>query len=446
MSRLKVAIFQRPADTIEFRAEETFEDALTRETLRSERLRLAIVAGLIGVIFMRQLIIWLLFPLELDEQTSALIDHQALTVILGLAFVSELVALFMVNRALRLGLRPPSVVRYVNALVETSIPTLALTLGIATTSPAYLLALPVAWGYFLFIILATLRLDFRLCAFTGLVAAVEHLWLAVHLLGQPQPVTVDPSISAPLWQVMKVVFLLGGGLLAGVVSLRLVHQFTMALRTVEDRNRVVGLFGQHVSPAIVDQLLSQDVELGGEVRRVCVMFVDIQGFTAFAENRRPEEVVDYLNDLFSMMIEIVNRHRGIVNKFLGDGFMAIFGAPIADEDACRNAVAAALEIVECLQTMSDGGEIAPTVIRIGLHAGEAVTGTVGSTERKEYTVIGDVVNLASRLEQLNKQFGSHLLVSDAVLEQLDGQWARAIPHGDVQVRGRERPIQVYQLA
>ena len=206
------------------------------------------------------------------------------------------------------------------------------------------------------------------------------------------------------------------------------------------------MFGQHVSPAVVDQLLNQDVELAGEIREVCVMFLDIQGFTTFAENRRPEEVVEYLNGLFSVMIDVINRHNGIVNKFLGDGFMAIFGAPISDDSACRNAVAAALEMVERVQAMSASGEIPSTVIRLGLHAGEAVTGNVGSSERKEYTIIGDVVNLASRLEQLNKQFGSRLLISDTVLEHLDGQRERATALGEVQVKGRERPVQVYRLA
>ena len=146
------------------------------------------------------------------------------------------------------------------------------------------------------------------------------------------------------------------------------------------------------------------------------------------------------------MIEIVNRHHGIVNKFLGDGFMAIFGAPISDASACRNAVAASLELVERVRAMSASGEIPADAHPIGLHAGEAVTGNVGSSERKEYTIIGDVVNLASRLEQLNKQFGSQLLVSETVLEQLDGQGQDASPLGEVQVKGRERPVQVYRLA
>jgi adenylate cyclase len=193
-------------------------------------------------------------------------------------------------------------------------------------------------------------------------------------------------------------------------------------------------------------LLSQEVELGGEVRHVCVMFLDIEGFTTFSESRRPEEVVEYLNSLFAFMIDSVNHHHGIVNKFLGDGFMAVFGAPISDTRDRRNAVAASLEIIKKVEAMSASGEIAPTRIRIGLHAGEAVTGNVGSTARKEYTIIGDVVNLASRLEQLNKQFGSRVLVSETVADGLDGTVEQLTPHGAIQVKGREQPVQVYELA
>jgi adenylate cyclase len=439
------ALFQRPTDMVELRANETFQDALTRETHRSERLRLSIVTVAFGLIFGGQAVSWLVFPSPLEEPTGARIEDLVGVVIWGLAFASELVALFLVNRRLRLGLRPPFGVRYVNAAVETSIPTLLLVVGIETSNPASLLAVPVTWGYFIFIILSTLRLDFWLCVFTGLVAGVEYLWLVLHVLGQPQDGPIDPRIGVPLWQGIRVALLLAGGLLAGVVSLQIRRQFATALRMVQDRNRVVSVFGQHVSPAVVNRLLNQDVELGGEVREVCVLFLDIQGFTSFAEKHRPVEVVEYLNGLFSVTTEIVNRHHGIVNKFLGDGFMAIFGAPIADATACRNAVAASLEIVERVRAMSDAGDIEPTVVRIGLHAGEAVTGTVGSAERKEYTVIGDVVNLASRVEQLNKQFGSRLLVSDAVVEQLDGHRAIVTPHGEVRVRGHEQPIRVYQL-
>jgi adenylate cyclase len=391
-------------------------------------------------------VVWLVDPLGMEEQVQAPIDVKALTILAAIAFVYELIAVTMVTRALRHGYKPPRIARYVNALVETSIPTLGLVLGVQVSSPAYLLVLPITWFYFVFILLSTLRLDFRLCAFTGIVAAAEYGWLAWHYLNLPQTDAIDPSIASPIWHVARVGILLACGLLAGVISIQIRRQFARALRSVEDRHRVVRMFGQHVSPAVVDQLLNQDVELSGEIREVCVLFLDIQGFTTFAENRRPEEVVEYLNGLFLVMIEVVNRHHGIVNKFLGDGFMAVFGAPISDASACRNAVAASLEIVERVRAMSASGEIAPTHIRLGLHAGEAVTGNVGSSERKEYTIIGDVVNLASRLEQLNKQFGSQLLISETVLERLDGQGEQAQPLGEVLVKGRERPVRVYRLA
>jgi adenylate cyclase len=215
---------------------------------------------------------------------------------------------------------------------------------------------------------------------------------------------------------------------------------------VEEQNRIVGMFGQHVSPSVVERLLSQDVELGGEVRHVCVMFLDIEGFTTFSESRKPEEVVVYLNSLFSVMIDIVNDNHGIINKFLGDGFMAAFGAPISDVSDCKNAVAASRAILDKIAAMSATGEIAPTRIRIGLHAGEAVTGNVGSSARKEYTIIGDVVNLASRLEQTNKQFGTRLMVSETVIDRLGGVPEDAVPHGAIQVKGREQAVEVYALA
>jgi len=150
--------------------------------------------------------------------------------------------------------------------------------------------------------------------------------------------------------------------------------------------------------------------------------------------------------LFEFMIEIVNRHHGIINKFLGDGFMAVFGAPLSDGKDCLNAVEAAQEILERVRQEVEAGTILPTTVGIGLHAGEAVTGSIGSALRREYTVIGDVVNLAARIEKLNKQFDSQLLISEMVWQAVNEDRRQAVPMGEVQVRGREQAIQVYQVA
>ena len=423
-----------------------YEDTFERAVLQSERLRVVLVIAGIGALFLRWLSLWIFFPQSIENQLGGVVNLAALGVI-GLAVLAyEIAVLIRLTVILRRHGQIPRFVRYLSALIEVSIPSVAILVGPEVTSPAFAVHTPPAWAYFVFIILSTLRLDFRLCVFTGVVAAAEYGVLGAYFLTQPQTVAVDPLLSSSINHGTRVMMLLACGLVAGIVSLQIRTQFLRALRSVEEQNRILGMFGQHVSPAVVDRLLSQDVELGGEVRHVCVMFLDIEGFTTFSESRRPEEVVEYLNSLFSFMIDAVNRYDGIVNKFLGDGFMAVFGAPISDPRDCRNAVAAALEIIGKVEAMNASGEIAPTRIRIGLHAGEAVTGNVGSSARKEYTIIGDVVNLASRLEQLNKQFGSRVLVSEMVAERLDGLTERAKTHGAIQVKGREQPVQVYELA
>jgi adenylate cyclase len=225
------------------------------------------------------------------------------------------------------------------------------------------------------------------------------------------------------------------------IKKRTLNSFEM----VEERNRISRTFGEYVSPVVMEKLMTLKPDLRSERRSVCVMFLDIRNFTTFAEKRTPEEVVTYLESLFEFMIEIVNRHHGVVNKFLGDGFMAVFGAPLSDGSDCLNAVGAAMEILGRVEEEVTRGSILPTTVGIGLHAGEAVTGSIGSSLRKEYTVIGDVVNLASRIEQLNKEFGSQLLISNNVWQDLSDLIPRATPIGDVHVKGREEAIAIYQI-
>jgi adenylate cyclase len=140
-------------------------------------------------------------------------------------------------------------------------------------------------------------------------------------------------------------------------------------------------------------------------------------------------------------VEILDRHGGIVNKFLGDGFLALFGAPLKAPDAAPRAVAAAREMVVAMEKNNSGSGW-PLRIGIGVHFGEVVAGNIGSPRRKEYTVIGDTVNFAARLESLNKDFNSQLLISAAVRDAIGGD---ALSLGDVAIRGYDRPMAVWQL-
>jgi adenylate cyclase len=207
---------------------------------------------------------------------------------------------------------------------------------------------------------------------------------------------------------------------------------------------VTNLFGQHVSPQVVERLMAAGTSAAGDLRRVAVMFVDFRSFTAQARSRSPREVVDRLDGAFAVLVEILDRHGGIVNKFLGDGFLALFGAPFEAPEAAHNAVAAAREMLSAMKDINETSSW-PLRIGIGVHFGEVVAGNVGSPRRKEYTVMGDTVNFAARLEQLNKEFSSQLLVSAAVRDALADEGNDAVPLGEVAIRGYDRPMAVWQL-
>src|SRR5690349_7796693 len=312
--------------------------------------------------------------------------------------------------------------------------------------PIYTLFTPAAFLYPLFISLSALRLNVRLCVFTGAVAGIEYTLLALYFIQKSTNTGVEPILAGVPHHLFKGFLLFLTGVVTGLVTVQIRKRILNSFSVVEERNRISRTFGEYVSPEVMGKLMDLKPDLRSENKNVCVMFLDIRNFTGFAEKRSPEEVVEYLESLFEFMIEIVNRHHGIINKFLGDGFMAVFGAPLSDGGDCSNGVAAAREILTRVEEEVSLGRVLPTTVGIGLHAGEAVTGSIGSSLRKEYTVIGDVVNLASRIEKLNKRFQSHLLISENVWESLGEASDDVIPMGNVRVQGREKGIGIYQLA
>ena len=217
-------------------------------------------------------------------------------------------------------------------------------------------------------------------------------------------------------------------------------------RLLEERNRVKQVFGQHVSPAIVDEILKAGTEFSSKRLPMCVLFMDIRGFSTFAEKRRPEEVMSYLNSVFDFMIECVLEHRGLIHRLMGDSFVALFGAPISRGNDAKHAVDAGLDILKRLRVRCESGHLPPTRVGIGIHAGEVVAGMVGSAHRKEYQINGDVVNLAARIEQLNKSFDSQMLISETVWKRINQKAYEAESLGEVEVKGRERRVRVYKMA
>jgi len=333
----------------------------------------------------------------------------------------------------------PVIRRYFGALIETTMPTIALALHIENMGSVQALGFVVPLTYFIFIILSTLRLDFWLSTFTGFVAAAELFGMAVFY----HPDNSDPEPD--IWyHAARSLIILTCGILAGAVGVQLRRQFEASIQAATARDRVTNLFGQHVSPQVVERLLVEGASTASDIRRVAVMFVDFRDFTAAARSRSPQDVVERLDGAFAVLVEILDRHGGIVNKFLGDGFLALFGAPFEAADAVHHAVAAAREMLVAMDRVN-GGSAWHLRIGIGIHFGEVVAGSIGSPRRKEYTVIGDAVNFAARLESLNKEFNSQLLVSATVRDALGDGASDAVSLGEVAIKGYDRPMTVWQL-
>lgn len=220
---------------------------------------------------------------------------------------------------------------------------------------------------------------------------------------------------------------------------------------VEGRQKreIKRLFGRYVSKDVIDQLMANPAlaNLGGQRREMTVLFSDIRGFTTASEKGTPEAVVAQLNEYFGAMVEVLFRHGGTLDKFVGDMVMGLFGAPLEDPDHADHAVAAALEMVVRLEELNVGWQRAgrPTLdIGIGVNSGEMIAGNVGAEAIMSYTVIGDAVNLGARLESLNKEYGTRILISDATLARLKRPVAtRRI--GSVTVKGKTQAVVVHEL-
>ena len=367
-----------------------FERALSREIATSELMRMRVVAVTLAILLIADQLIFLFARGMIEQFMQKPLPGWLPLRVIGPFLAYETVALLVLRYRLARGRSFPTFARYANALIETSLPTYILWWINQFASPEIAFGAWPAMLYFVFIVASTLRLNFLLPAFTGAVAAAGYLGLVLWVLS-------GLSIATdPLNYFSKAAIMLFAGVVAGLVALRLRAKFRQVFTEAASRERITNLFGQHVSPAVVDRLLERPAEFAGEVSEVCVMFLDIRNFTANARGRPPEEVVEFLNAAFAFMIESIDRHGGFINKFLGDGFMAIFGAPIEDRAAASHATAAAREILAEIDRRGLPDAPWPLSIGIGLHIGPAVTGNVGSPRRKEYTAIGDTVNLASR--------------------------------------------------
>jgi adenylate cyclase len=229
----------------------------------------------------------------------------------------------------------------------------------------------------------------------------------------------------------------------------LAASFNHMSKGLAERDQVRDLLGKVVSSAVAAELLRKDVTLGGEEREVTVLFSDVRSFTTMCEALAPQEVLGILNRYFTRMSAIVEAHGGVVDKYVGDAIMALFGAPLANPDDADRAMKTALEMCEALDELNRQWQVhgRPAInVGIGINTDVVIAGNMGSQTRLNYTVIGDGVNLASRLHGLTKtaEYATRIIISKTTLAKAKGRYqTRRL--GEVAVKGKQKLTEIYAL-
>ena len=251
-------------------------------------------------------------------------------------------------------------------------------------------------------------------------------------------VIVKIKTGIPLyWGIAPFVVLL----ITGILSLWVMGTLSKLLVNVSRKERLA----RFLSPEIVEQAAKDPalLQLGGKRQSVTMMFVDIRKFSVLAELHTPEEVVNILNDYFRVATDVIFKHKGTLDKYIGDALMALFGAPLTNPDDADRALRAAVEMMSRFEEFNKGLD-EPLQIGIGLNTASVIAGNVGTDQRMDYTVIGDGVNIAARLEKLSKKYETKIILSENTYNQLSEKF-EAVSHGDVSIEGRKAPVKVYGI-
>lgn len=220
-------------------------------------------------------------------------------------------------------------------------------------------------------------------------------------------------------------------------------------KEIEEKKKIKNAFQQYLMPAVIDELLKNPdkLKLGGEKKNLAILFSDVRGFTTLSEKLSPEELTSFLNEYLDHMTNIILENRGTVDKYIGDAIMSFWGAPIKDPEHVQLSVKTAVEMMDKMHQLRVDWKkrgLPDIDIGIGINCGDVVVGNMGSHKRFDYTCLGDHVNLASRLEGLNKMYGTHIIVSEFVVEKLEGKFAlRELDL--VTVKGKKQPVKILEV-
>ncbi len=425
----------------------SFEALFNIEISKSERLRALILIGLLGLEAIFLLVIYFIYSEEYLHMFKTHIAIYAILIFTAIIIVYELLVHYFIGKRGKYLILNSRFFGYFNSFSEVSLLSFLLIFIVEYSNQTIILQAPATLTYFIFIVLSTFRLNFKLSIFTGALSAFEFILISILYSTYFSNTSVDnalPDLEGMQYMGQGLIMVITG-IAAGFVADLIKKKMIVSWNNIKEKNEVIDLFGQQISPQIADSIIKNRNELSGTRKKVCIMFLDIRDFTVMAEKLSPEELIAYQNKVFGFMIDTVQEHHGNINQLLGDGFMATFGAPVSHGNDCQNAFSAAQQILTELKERIEAQIVPKTKIGIGLHAGSVVTGNVGSESRKQYSVTGNPVIIASRVEQLNKVFKTQLIITEEVSKHLE---ERPLPNEsflNVDIKGRTEPIKILKF-
>jgi class 3 adenylate cyclase len=421
--------------------------------LRAEQsgLRLAIIGRTVALVLLG---IWLVGSRATDPARA--LDY---LILLSVFAVLGLVHYFLIGTRL-----DKRWVKYVFitldiAIVSAVVATRPMFESAAGLPPVMIFRVPVFPFYFVILGIAAFSLSPGMVLWTGIAGALGWFAAFLHLASgveralnwntfPPDPtaddimaVLLDPNFGGLVSRTQEAVSLMVVALLIAVVMWRARNTLRRQLEVERDHAALSGMFGRFVPRAIVDAMISGRGALAPIEREATVLFADIAGFTGMTERAGAVRTVEILNAYFDEVTRIIGAHNGVVTQFQGDAVLATFNVPVEDADHARNALASARAILDCVARREFAGE--RIRVRIGINTGPLLAGNVGGGGRQSYTVHGNTVNLAARLEALCKEYGNSLLLSASTARELPEKKLVAV--GTVAVRGLAEPVAVFSI-
>jgi adenylate cyclase len=378
-----------------------------------KRIRLFIIALLVGLLIM-------LFNFFIIHGTTSFFNQNYTKfIVVGwfMAFLTyEIIGYAIATRYLEKQKPMEESLKVTNVSIEAVFPSLLIFALCAVEQTPFFLDSPLIFFYFILITISALNLEKKLALLTGLVSAGGYLIVTIWAINT-YDTNQDILYFPPVLYIARSLFMMMAALGSVFIAHEIKKRTKLALEFIRQNNELELLFGQQVSRKVADTLKNQNYS--AQKRSATILFMDIRNFSVFAEQKSPRKIIKYQNDIFNPIIRIINDHEGVTNQILGDGLMATFGAPIKDNNHAENALLAGIEIIQKVDHLSRSGVIPETRIGIGAHSGDIVMGNIGNELRKQFSISGTPVIIASRIEQLNKEYATNFLISGSLYDRLN---------------------------